>query len=679
VAVVATVILVLILRPWEFRIGSGLEVVAAENRVAIMFFENLTDRDDTDRWGHVVTNLLVADLSESHFIEVVSTQRIHDLLRLIGKGDNLLVDHETATRIARESHSQWMLMGSIMRDRDETAIVSQLVEVATGSVLASQKVSGSTDESIFSMVDELAVRIKQDLPLPAVARQELDRNVADVTTHSQEAYRHYVKGLDYKRKLYAEDAERMFEMAVSLDSTFAMAYYHWATVFRLVPDREKERELLSKALEHSANVGHKDRLYIQSWHARAYDNLTLSSAILQEIISQYSDEKLAYEELGTNYDLLGQRLRAIDYLNGALEIDPLNKNIYNQLAYLYDRLGEQEKSIQALNDYISLVPMEANPYDSKGELYAKWGKTDQAIESYEKAIEIKRDFYPSIEAVARLYVLKGQYARAEDHIKTLKTSGDMQYRRTGWLGSCAIRLHRGKFKEALRELDACIGSKDLDRTAPDDLSIVAYAHLLKALVYSRLLSHEAAVREYDTYVELCQTAYPDRRPKYWHLGTQILAESGDFNRAQKIADEGLDTLYLDPLRLQYYHYSLGAIAYSQGDIARARKHSEKADNLILTFHAPFMLGKVYLEAGMPGEAVEAFKKLSRFRRIWTTFSCVYSVEWHYYLGIAYELSGSNEEAIEQYETFLAQWKDADPDLVSVADAKERLAKLDTAP
>ena len=51
---------------------------------------------------------------------------------------------------------------------------------------------------------------------------------------------------------------------------------------------------------------------------------------------------------------------------------------------------------------------------------------------------------------------------------------------------------------------------------------------------------------------------------------------------------------------------------------------------------------------------------------------------HYYLGLAYERSGWNRKAIEQYERFLEIWKQADPILVEVKDARERLERLKTA-
>jgi len=48
---------------------------------------------------------------------------------------------------------------------------------------------------------------------------------------------------------------------------------------------------------------------------------------------------------------------------------------------------------------------------------------------------------------------------------------------------------------------------------------------------------------------------------------------------------------------------------------------------------------------------------------------------YYFLGVAREELGRTEEAIESYEEFLRFWRDGDPALVEIADAKERLAKL----
>ena len=56
------------------------------------------------------------------------------------------------------------------------------------------------------------------------AKAEPSRPVADVTTHSPEAYRYYLEGLDLEEKIYVAEAIGCFQKAIALDSTFAMAY-----------------------------------------------------------------------------------------------------------------------------------------------------------------------------------------------------------------------------------------------------------------------------------------------------------------------------------------------------------------------------------------------------------------------------------------------------------------------
>ena len=68
------------------------------------------------------------------------------------------------------------------------------------------------------------------------------------------------------------------------------------------------------------------------------------------------------------------------------------------------------------------------------------------------------------------------------------------------------------------------------------------------------------------------------------------------------------------------------------------------------------------------------KVLSRYDESKAYFP-IWAVRAHYLLGLAYEKSGWNKMAIEKYEEFLEIWKDADPGIPEVEDAKERLRKL----
>jgi tetratricopeptide (TPR) repeat protein len=87
------------------------------------------------------------------------------------------------------------------------------------------------------------------------------------------------------------------------------------------------------------------------------------------------------------------------------------------------------------------------------------------------------------------------------------------------------------------------------------------------------------------------------------------------------------------------------------------------------------LAQVYIDAGRLGEAVEVLEAtLTRYDEIRATIP-IRSVKVHYLLGLAYEGSGWNAKAIEQYETFLDIWKNADPGIPALEDARQRLTRL----
>ena len=92
-------------------------------------------------------------------------------------------------------------------------------------------------------------------------------------------------------------------------------------------------------------------------------------------------------------------------------------------------------------------------------------------------------------------------------------------------------------------------------------------------------------------------------------------------------------------------------------------------------YTSFALGQAYIETGQLDKAVSRLEKCTNDYSEFRLYDPVTSVLTHYYLGIAYEKSGWNDRAAEQFEKFLGLWHKADPNLKEVADARNRLMKL----
>jgi serine/threonine protein kinase/tetratricopeptide (TPR) repeat protein len=665
------ILLFLILQPFKLEIVPEKGAMAKENSLAIMYFENLVDREDKERLGEIVTNLLITGLSESQYLNVVSSQRLYDILKLLGKEGAKVIDKSVASQVATKAGAKWMLLGSILQVEPQVILTSQLVEVESGRVLSSERITGEPGEKIFSMVDKLTVEVKKDLSLPAQAQKEENPKVADVTTHSPEAYRYYLEGLDYGYKYYFTEAERSFKKALEFDSTFAMAYYMLANF----KTGEEQKRLTAKAVKYSNKVSQKERYYIESWEAYVSGNYTQAIEILQKLAERYPEEKEAFYTIGVIYgDKLHESKEAIYYLNKAIQIDPLYKLAYNVLAYAYDQMGDFEKSIWAINKYISLAPDEANPYDSRADLYAYNGKLDQAIESYKKALEIKPDFYMSLPKLGDMYLFKKDYAKAESCYEALSSSNEKLYRSAGRLYLALIPLYQGKLEDALKVLDDGIAG---DRMEQVEGEMNAYKHFIKAYIYEEQKKMSLALKEAEIGIEILKKAKPNDpvygRDSYAYLLVKSgrIAEAEELTRALKKDLEGKDSTLMHS-----YWVSLSEIEEAKGDTNMALSYLEKVykESPTPSFYLRSHLAEIYLKKGRLDEAVaELEKALSRYDddRVWATTA----VKAYYLLGLAYEKSGWNKKAIEKYEEFLDIWKNADQGIPEVEDAKERLKKL----
>jgi tetratricopeptide (TPR) repeat protein/predicted Ser/Thr protein kinase len=667
------VLLFLILKPFKFEVAPEKGAIAKENSLAVMYFDNLVDPEDKQKLGEIVTNLLITGLSESQYLKVVSSQRLYDILKLLGREGEKRIDKNMATQVATKAGVKWMLLGSILQVKPRIEITTQLVDVGTGEIKASQRISGEKEQDVFSLVDKLTVEIKKGFSLPAPAQQEKEPSVANVTTHSQEAYRYYLEGMDYFNKYYLAEAEKSFMNALEYDSTFAMAYHRLAIIKNWYGDNKAAKELIAKATKYSDRVTQKEKLKIKSFESYISGNYSQSIKELQKIVELYPDEKEAFLRLGQIHGELREFDEAIHCLSKAIERDSLYKEAYNVLAYAYNDVGDFDKSIWAINKYISLAPNEANPYDSRADLYAWNGKLDQAIESYKKALEIKPDFYMSEAKLGTMYPFKRDYARAESCFEELSSSNNKLFRSLGRLLLAFIPLYQGRFEDALKVLDDGIAADRMEQAEMEDN---AYKHFIKAGIYEERKKWGLALNESQICIQILKKVTPNDPVNHRDYYAYLLAMSGKIAEAEEVARAlKKDIEQKNPTLMYSYWWTLGDIDQAKGDIKTAIDYFEKADKDAPTpsFYRRYTLAKIYLQTGRLDEAVaELEKALSRYdgNRLG-----IEAVKAYYLLGLAYEKSGWNKKAIEQYEEFLDIWKNADPGIPEVADAKERLKKL----
>jgi tetratricopeptide (TPR) repeat protein len=492
-----------------------------------------------------------------------------------------------------------------------------------------------------------------------------------------DAYRHYLEGNDYEEKFYSKQARESFEKALEADSTFAMACYKLA-YYR---NREEAKRLNARALSHADNASELERLYIRVQEAMLSEDMDRRIELLQRIIELFPEDKDAHVELGSIYylELEQQQLEeALGHYERVIEIDPLHKVAYNQLAYVYDEMGNFEKSIWAINKYIELAPDEPNPYDTKGELYARRGKLDEAIIAFEKALEIEPDFRSSLGNLGSMSLFSRDYARADSVFQNYSCHTEKSCRSAGRFCLGSIPAHQGKLKASLKTLDDAIAA---DSLAGDVTGWTAGKHSSKSFIYMEQGNMESALEEAKACVELSKRLYPDGVVNWRDVYVRALAASGRIAEAEDVAEAlKKDIEEKDESLMSSYWLAAAYIERAKGNTEAALAHLQRVagESRLPSFATRYQIADALLDLGRLGEAVAELEEALSIYDDSRFYATIWSVKAHYLLGTAYERSGWSAKAIEQYEEFLEIWKDADPGIEEIEDARERVARLKAA-
>jgi tetratricopeptide (TPR) repeat protein/predicted Ser/Thr protein kinase len=669
--VFAAVVLLFVLKPFRFQVTSDQSAVAAGSTIAVMYFENVVEPEDPHRLGEIASNLLITDLSESANIQVISSQRLYDILKLQGKEGVKVIDKDTATDVAKAAKAKWMLMGSILQVEPSLIMTSNLVDVETGRIIGSQRITGEPGEQVFALVDRLSPEIRKDLALPTGAGSGRDVAVADVTTHSTEAYRYYLEGVEQLNRFYQTEAKESFKKALGFDSTFAMVYLRMAS---LAENRAEGKKAIERAVRYSDKVSKKEKHYIASAAALAGGDVDKAILELEEITKEDPNDSHAYSALGAIYRTQKRNSqKAIENYRKAIEIDPLDKSSYNVLAYEYQKIGDVDNYIWAIYQYMALAPDEANPYDSRADLYAYSGKLDKAIESYQEALKRKPDFYPSVLKLSYMRLFSREYEDARTLSSQLLSSPDANTRSMGRTAEVLAPLYQGKLEEAAKAARKGVEEDQADGYQGSARFLKEY---YTVLVLYEMGQVDAAVQTAEKISAAFRAANAEEPWTGDAPLLQILIRSGDTARASAI----LDSVKRDMERVNKsvdrgYWFWKGAIALAKGEYDAAIESFNKGDGGDDSFFPRYGTGMAYLKAG---RAVEAANEFERLLRAYTEERALYpldSIRAYYYLGLAREELGRTDEAIEAYEEFLGFWRDGDSRIAEIADAKTRLARL----
>ena len=343
-----------------------------------------------------------------------------------------------------------------------------------------------------------------------------------------------------------------------------------------------------------------------------------------------------------------------------------------------------------------------------GMIYPVLGKYEKAVEEGQKAIELDPDFAIGYDNLAFSYVSLDRLEEAEN---TLQRASERKLEIPDFLVTrYDIAFLKGDQAGMEREVALGQGKSGAEDWISDqEAFVLAYSgHLQQARRMSRRavdLAQQAAQREraalYETGAALWEAFFGNapaaRRSAMAALelskGRDVeygaafaLALSGDSSRSQTLAND-LERRFPEDtsVRFSYLPALRALLALNHGEPAKAIELLQIAVPYELgaprsSFHGFFgalypvyVRGEAYLAAHQGAEAAAEFQKILDHRGI--VVSDPIGALAHLQLGRALALSGDKAKAKTAYQDFLTLWKDADPDIPILKQAKAEYAKL----
>jgi tetratricopeptide (TPR) repeat protein len=661
------VLLFLILKPFQVQIVPEKEAVSlptGEPSVAIMYFENNTGDESLDHWRKAIADLLITDLAQSKYISVLSGDRLFNILSQL--------DQVEARRV-----------GNYAKAGENFRINVMLQEASTGELLGSEKVEGIGEKSIFSMVDELTKRIKANFKLSAEEiAGDLDRAVGKITTSSPEAYKYYSEGRKYHSQRDYRKSIQLMERAVAIDPEFAMAYRSMAVSYGNQGYSSDNRRYAQKAFELADHVSERERYKIQGeFYSQSEKTYDKSIEAYLKLLQLYPDDVTGNNNLGLKYYQLEQWDKARERFEVCVQYKSETTYPYTNLAYVHAAQGLYDKAREVLHYYLNNISENVSLRGRVGTYYLCQGQYGLALAEVDKALSIDPTNYGNLLRKGDIYHCKGDLTNAEnEYQKLLEQEEPMAH-----LGSrerlAALYLLQGKFEKSKEEVEKGIElAEKLGEKGWESEFLLRLAY-----TYRKSGNPKKALEEcnnaWNGYVEAQDLG--GQRIALYNKGCSYI-EMNAIDKAQRTADELKELIEkgMNKKIIRLYHHLMGMIELERNNFSKAIEYSEKALSS-LPFqssssdpHALFIapLALAYYKAGDLEKARQEYEKITSLTTGRLSYGDIYAKSF-YMLGRIYQEKGWEGKAIEHYEQFLELWKDADPGIPEVEDARERLEKL----
>ena len=614
-------------------------VLSDKDTVVLTDFSNTTGDiafDATLRQGMAV------QLGQSPFLSLISEQRIHHTLRLMGRSADAPLTSEVARQVCERTGSAAVIEGSIATLGSQYVLGLRATSCRTGDILDDELAQAARKEDVLNALTQIASRFRARIGESLSTIKQHDTPLAQATTPSLEALEAYSAAWKVHSSSGAAAALPLFKGATEIDPNFAMAHASLGRMYADLDESDLSAESTTKAWQLRDRTSDREKFFITAgYETLVTGNLEDAKQTCEAWAQTYPRDALPRTQLSGYINKVGgQYEKALWEARKAIELDPDFAIGYFNVAvnHVYlGRLGEAENALRrAAGHGLEIDEFVGLEYD------IAFLRGDQAGLEREAARARGRsggeNWISNKEAFALAYSGHLEQARKATRRAVDQAQQAAQRERASlWETGAAVReAFFGNASEARKRATAA-------RALSKDREVEYGAAFALALSGDSLGSKELA--------DDLERRFPeDTGVRFSYLPTL---------RARLALNHGDTSKAIELLQVAAPH-ELGA--------PRSSIHA-----LFGALYPVYVRGEAYLAAHQGAEAATEFQKILDHRGI--VVSDPIGALAHLQIGRAYAMQGDSAKAKAVYQDFLTLWRDADPDIPILKQAKAEYAKL----
>ena len=613
-----------------------------KDTIVLADFENRTGDpvfDDTLRQG------LSVELQQSPFLGLISDQQVQQTLALMGQPKDARLTPDIAQQICERTASAAVLEGSIASVGSQYVLGFRAKNCKTGNTLDQAQAVAARREDVLNSLSQIARTFRTRVGESLATVEKYSAPLAEATTPSLEALKAYSSGMRVVMSSGNSAAIPFFRRAVELDPNFAMAYANLGLSYSSVGESVLSAESTTKAWQLRDRVSDREKFFIDfSYDRQVTGNLEKAYQTLELWLQTYPR-------------------------GGPLEPRGLLGGLSTH------GTGRFERVIETAQERIAADPGAVFGYSNLATAHFYLGRFEEAERVLQRASERGMEDRSLLLAGYNIAVLKGDTGRMDGIVALAKGIRGAEH---PVANVEALALARsGRLTSARQSSSRAI---DLARQAGEREVAVSYqaARAMWEVVCGNATEGKR--------IATAALAVSNSRDVQYAAGL-ALALSGDSSRSQSLADD-LEERFPEDTFVKFTYVPVLRALSALG----SGKPTESVELLQITLryelavnglnfghfylgglHSAYVRGEALIAAHRYPEAAAEFQKILDHRGI--VGADPIGVLAHLQLGRTFALSGDMAKAKLAYGEFFTVWKDADPDVPILVQAKTEYARL----